>query len=148
MRAHAFRMDRMSNAVSASPATSLAQVIRDAFADAIAMLFATATFAPQRSLESEVYELVEPHLAILVHKRRRFMGEDPREHELWAKEVDAFVGRTFFWPTPAATEAFAKYDRRKIGKMVDKIVANEQFKRDVAGAVLPQTSRFGASWAD
>ena len=141
-------MDRMSNAVPKSPATGLAQVIRDAFADAVAMLFATATFEPQRSLESEVYELVEPHLAILVHKRRRFMGEDSREHELWVKELDAFVGRTFFWPTPATTEAFAKFDRRKIGAMVDKIVTNEQFKQDVAQIVLPQTSRFSGSWAD
>ena len=148
MRAHALRMDRMSNAVPASPATGLARVIRDAFADAVAMLFATATFAPQRSLESEVYELVEPHLAILVHKRRKFFGHDVREHELWEKEVDAFVGRTFFWPTPATTEAFAKCDRRKIDVMVDRIVANEQFKQDLAEAVLPQTSRFGASWAD
>jgi hypothetical protein len=84
----------------------------------------------------------------MVHKRRKFIGDDARKHELWAKELDAFVGRTFFWPTPAATEAFAKYDRRKIGKMVDKIVAHEQFKQNLAEAVLPQTSRFGASWAD
>lgn len=138
----------MSKALPASPAAGLAQVIRDAFADAIAMLFATATFAPQRSLESEVCELVEPHLPILVHKRRKYFGEDAREHELWVKELDAFVGRTFFWPTPATTEAFAKFDRRKIGKLVDKIVANEQFKQDLAEAVLPQTSRFGAAWAD
>jgi hypothetical protein len=32
--------------------------------------------------------------------------------------------------------------------MVDKIVAHEQFKQNLAEAVLPQTSRFGASWAD
>jgi hypothetical protein len=141
-------MDRMSNLSPAYATNGLAQVIRDAFADAIAMLFATATFAPQRSLESEVFELVEPHLAILVHKRRKFAGDDKREHELWAKELDAFVGRTFFWPTPATTEAFAKCDRRRVGAMVDKIVAHEQFKQDIAEAVLPQTSRFGASWAD
>lgn len=129
-------------------ANGLAQVIRDAFADAISMLFATATFEPRRSLESEVYEMVEPHLAILVHKRRKFVGDDAREHELWTKELDAFVGRTFFWPTPAATEAFVKCDRRKIGKIVDQIVANEHFKQDVAEAVLPQTCRFSSSWAD
>jgi hypothetical protein len=138
----------MSAFSPARSANSLAQVIRDAFADAVAMLFATATFEPQRSLESEVYELVEPHLAILIHKRRKFVGEDVREHELWAKELDAFVGRTFFWPTPATTEAFAKCDRRKIGAMVGKIVAHEQFKQDALQAVLPQTCRFGSSWAD
>ncbi len=138
----------MSKALPASPATGLAQVIRDAFADAVAMLFATATLVPQRSLESEVYELVEPHLAVLVQKRRRFVGQDTREHELWARELDAFVGRTFFWPTPAATEAFAKFNRRKIGVIVDKIVAQEQFTQDPTQAVLPQTSRFGAIWAD
>jgi len=141
-------MDRRSALAPAHSATGLAQVIRYAFADAIAMLFSTATFEPQRSLESEVYELVEPHLAILVHKRRRFVGDDVREHELWAKELDDFVGRTFFWPTPAATEAFAKYDRRKIAKMVDKIVVHEQLRQDAAQAVLPQTCRFSSSWAD
>ena len=141
-------MDRISSIASVRSTNGLAQVIRDTFADAIAMLFATATFAPQRSLESEVYELVEPHLAILVHKRRKFVGDDKREHELWSKELDAFVGRTFYWPTPATTEAFAKYDRRKIAAMVDKIVARDQFQQEVAQAILPQTSRFGASWAD
>jgi hypothetical protein len=138
----------MSSVSPTHSATGLAQVIRDAFADAIAMLFATATFEPHRSLESEVYELVEPHLTILVHKRRKYFGEDARDHELWTKELDAFVGRTFFWPTPAATDAFVKCDRRMIGAMVDKIVANAQFEQDIAEAVLPQTSRFGASWAD
>jgi hypothetical protein len=141
-------MDRMSARAPAHSANSLAQVIRDAFADAISMLFATATFEPQRSLESEVYEMVEPHLAILVHKHRKFVDDDKREHELWAKELDAFVVRTFFWPTPSATEAFAKYDRHKICALVDKIVAREQFTQDVAQAVLPQTSRFSSSWAD
>jgi hypothetical protein len=137
------------SAVSPSrSANGLAQVIRDAFADAISTLFATATFAPQRSIESEVYELVEPHLGILVHKRRKFVGDDVRAHELWAKELDAFVGRMFFWPEPAATETFAKYDRRKICALVDKIVAHDLFKQDAVQAALPQTSRFGASWAD
>ncbi len=141
-------MDRMSAVSPARSANGLAQLLRDAFADAISMLFATATFEPQRSLESEVYELVEPHLPILIHKWRKYVGDDIREHELWTKELDAFVGRTFFWPTPAATEAFVKCDRRKLGAMVDKIVANAQFKQDIAQAVLPQTSRFGAAWAD
>ena len=138
----------MSALFPAYSANGVAQVIRDAFADAISMLFATATFAPQRSLESEVHELVEPHLAILVHKRQKFVGEDAREHELWAKELDAFVGRTFYWPTPAATEVFAKYDRRKIGTMIDRIVANAQLQPGDAQAVLPQTCRFSSSWAD
>jgi hypothetical protein len=138
----------MSPVSPAHAATGLAQVIRDAFTDAISMLFATATFEPHRSLESEVYELVEPHLAILVHKRRKFVSDDRREHELWMMELDAFVGRTFFWPTPAKTEAFARCDRRKIGAMVDQIVAHEQLKQEVEQAVLPATSRFGAAWAD
>jgi hypothetical protein len=138
----------MSALSPAHSANGLAQVIRNAFADAIAMVFATMTFEPHRSLESDVHELVEPHLPILVHKRRKYFGEDAREHELWTKELDAFVGRTFFWPTPAATETFVKCDRRKIGAMVDRIVANEQVKQDIAEAVLPATSRFGAAWAD
>ena len=138
----------MSSVSPAYAASGLAQIIRDAFADAIAMLFTTATFEPHRSLESEVYELVEPHLAILVPKRRKFVSDDIRDHELWVKELDAFVGRTFYWPTPATTETFAKYDRRKIAAMVDKIVIHEQFKQDAVQAVLPQTCRFSSSWAD
>jgi hypothetical protein len=138
-------MDR----TTALPANSgLAQAIRTAFMDAVAMLFSTATFEPQRSLDAEVYELTEPHLAILIHKRRKFYADDVKEHELWAKELDAFVGRTFFWPTPAATEAFGKFDRRRIGQIVDRIIAQEQMKQDARETQLPATSRFGASWAD
>jgi hypothetical protein len=134
-------MDRGTALFPAYSLSGVAQGIRAAFVEVVSLLFGSAPFATGAAIDREVEALVEPHLAILVHKRAKF-GD-----ERWAQEVDAFVGRTFFWPEPAATETFGKLDRRQIAQMVDRIVA-EAREREPAAAPLPATSRFGASWAD
>jgi hypothetical protein len=134
-------MDRGTALFPAYSASGVAQGIRDAFVEVVSLLFGSAPFAPGAAIDREVEALVEPHLAILVHKRAKF-GD-----ERWVQEVDAFVSRTFFWPEPAATETFGKLDRRQIAQMVDRVVA-EAREREPQAAPLPATSRFGASWAD
>ncbi|MBV9990374.1 MAG: hypothetical protein JOZ72_03695 [Alphaproteobacteria bacterium] len=134
----------MTRGIALFPAYATAAVsrgIREAFGEVAALLFGSATFSPRPAVESDVHELVEPHLAILVHKRSRYAPER------WAGELDGFVRRTFFWPEPAVTEAFGRLDRHQLATLVDRIVANEQ-DRQAEAAALPQTSRFDSSWAD
>jgi hypothetical protein len=115
------------------------------------MLFGNATFEPRRSLEAETRELVGPHLAVLAHKRQRFLSPDGNgaiRHARWETELQAFVERTFFWPAPASNETHSRIDRRHLVSLVDRIVADEQGRIAAHAALLPQTSRFGSSWAD
>lgn len=135
-------MDRGTALFPAYSTSAIARSIREAFAEVASLLFGSAPFAPQTAIDREIYGLVEPHLAILVHKHAKFAAER------WAKEVDDFVGRTFFWPEPAATETFGRLDRREIAQMVDRIVAEERQRSAAAPMELPATSRFGSSWAD
>jgi hypothetical protein len=113
--------------------------VREAFGEVAALLFGSATFGPHPAIDREIYELVAPHLAILIHKRARFASER------WSKELHDFVQRTFFWPEPAATETFGKLDRGALAAMVERIVIAEQAR---TAAALPQTRRFDSSWAD
>jgi hypothetical protein len=115
----------------------VARTIRDTIGEVAALLFGSAPFAPHPSVEQEVQTLVAPHLAILIHKRRKFAAER------WAKEIDDFVGRVFFWPASAVP-----LDRVQISALVDRIVADAQDKADTTVSMLPATSRFDSSWAD
>lgn len=124
--------------------TALARSIREAFGEVAALLFGSATFSPRAAVDQEVLALVEPHLAILSHKRVKFAADAER----WARELDAFVSRTFFWPVPAQTETHGKLDRGRLAAMVDRIVAEEQARMAALAAALPATSRFDSHWAD
>jgi len=134
-------MDRGTALFSAYSTSAIAKSIREAFGEVAALLFGSATFTPRPALDDEVLALVEPHLAVLVHKRAKLGAADER----WMRELDEFVRRTFFWPEPAASEAFGCGDRRRIAETVDRIVARTQ---TTAAAALPATSRFDSSWAD
>jgi len=135
-------MDRGTALFPAYSTASLARGIRAAFGEVAALLFGSATFSPRPAVDEEVLALVAPHLAILIHKRGRLAPER------WTQELDAFVGRTFFWPEPAQTETYGRMDRHQLTRMVDRIVAAEQDRAAAAAAVLPATSRFDSSWAD
>jgi hypothetical protein len=139
-------LSAMTRGTALFPAYSTAAIsrgIREAFGEVAALLFGSATFSPRPAVDNDVHELVEPHLAILVHKRTRYVPER------WAGELDGFVRRTFFWPEPAATEAFGRMDRGQLARLVDRIVAEAQERQAQAqAAALPATSRFDSSWAD
>ncbi len=126
-------------------AGGIAKSIRDAFGEVAALLFGSVTFTSRGAVDHDVFALVEPHLAILVHKRAKLLARGAGER--WAKELDDFVRRTFFWPEPAATESFGRLDRRRLAAIVDGIVAQAQ-TREAARATLPATSRFDSAWAD
>jgi hypothetical protein len=121
----------------ASGGGGFARTIRDAIGEVAALLFGSTPFAPHPSVEQEVQALVAPHLAILIHKRRKFAAER------WAKEIDEFVGRIFFWPA-----SVVPLERSQLAALVDRIVAQAQEAADTTASMLPQTSRFDSSWAD
>lgn len=149
--AHGAAMDRGTALFPAYSLGAVAQGIRDAFGEVVAMLFGGKAFRDRAELESETLAVVEPHLAILVHKRARYLApaEDGTvRHQRWDKELDDFVGRTFFWPLLAPTEAFGTLNRAQIALIVDRIVVRERDRQSAAAAMLPATSRFDSSWAD
>lgn len=139
-------MDRGTTLFPAYSSAGIAKSIRDAFGEVAALLFGSATFTPRPAVDDEVFALVEPHLTILIHKRAKLLSGGAPER--WTRELDDFVRRTFFWPEPAATEIFGRMDRRQLAQMVERIVATEQAHGETVAATLPQTSRFGSSWAD
>jgi hypothetical protein len=120
-------MDRGTAHFPAYGATGLARSIRGAFGEVAALLFGSATFTPRPAIDAEVLALVEPHLAILAHKRAKFGPASER----WTGELDAFVRRTFFWPEPAATETFGRMGKGEIAALIDKIVAAETVRAGV-----------------
>ena len=130
-------------------AADFGRSIRAVIGEVVSFLFRGVE--SERSLIDELRDLVEPHLAVLIHKRSRYLAPDGNgavRGERWAKELDDFVSRTFFWPVPVSTEALSRWDRRRIAQTLDGIIAEAQQGAAVASAGLPQTSRFGSSWAD
>jgi hypothetical protein len=135
-------MDRGTAIFPAYGASGIVRGIRDAFAEVAELLFGSAPFGTRAGIDAEIHAAVEPHMAILLHKKAKYPAER------WAKEIEDFVARTFFWPEPAATDTFGRLDRRQIAQVVDRIVAGERQRAALKRAELPQTSRFGSSWAD
>jgi hypothetical protein len=129
-------MDRGTALFPAYSANGIARGIAEAFAEIVALLFGA-----RGAIDAEIRAAVEPHMAILLHKKARYTPQR------WTKEVEDFVARTFFWPEPAATDAFGKLGRGEIARIVDRIVAEEQ-QRAVSPAALPATSSFDTSWTD
>jgi hypothetical protein len=128
--------------LSENATAGIARSLRGFLGAVAKLLFGDTTFEPNTSFEDELRSLVEPHLAILVHKRTRLLapGQDfTARSARWVQELDAFVNRTFFWPQPAVGEAHGKVDRRHIARFVDGIVADEQVRILATPAALPAT---------
>lgn len=89
-----------------------------------------------RSLESELHELLAPHLAVLVYKRGKFAGSDR-----WVQDLEEFVDgeiRPYLSPANASV--------RRLEKIVDRLIASHQTTSALAD-IMPLTSRFDTSWA-
>lgn len=144
-------MDHDTTRFPAYRSPGFAQTIRDVLVEVATMLFGNATFEPQLSPDVEARELVGPHLAVLVHKRERFLTPDANgvvRDERWTAELNSFVERSFFWPATSSNDMHNRVDRRHLARLVDRIVADEQRRVATVAVSLPQTSRFGSSWAD
>jgi len=133
------RMDRSTALFPAYSASGIADGIRDAFAGFAELLFGNTPF-PGHTLEEEISAIVAPQMALLAHQRGKLAPER------WRQELDAYVGRIFFW-RGAAEERFERVGRQKLCEIVDRLVA-ETVRQANAPQSLPSTSRFDTSWAD
>ncbi len=96
--------------------------------------------------DAELAELVAPHLAILLHKRAKYLGADSDKRR-WRSELHQFVARTIL-PYLDEDPALHGLSAEALAEKVDAIVGDEQRRVETAPAPLPATSRFeDAGWA-
>jgi len=96
-------------------------------------------------LEQSLRDLVEPHLAVLVHKRSKLAADaDAILSGKWLAELGEFVERIGRF-----LETEWQADRRRILGLLDDIIAEEQHRQaDAASAeCIPATGRFDMRWA-
>jgi len=96
-----------------------------------------------KPLLSEVHELAQPHLAILVHKRAKIIsgsGAQAMSDERWSAELYRLADR---WPHLITSES----ERGRLIEALDQIVEGEQRRLAAQSSKIPVTSRFDTSWA-
>lgn len=98
-----------------------------------------------RAFESEVRELVAPHMAVLAHRRAKLLDSAGRER--WADELEGFI-RQNLWPLLGDARDYAQRNGAFVTLMLDVAVAEAQRKAAVPRAQgVPLTARFDNAWA-
>ena len=99
----------------------------------------------RRAFESELAELIAPHMPVLVHRRAKLLESDGKER--WSDELNAFMTRSL-WPLLGSERDYADRNRAFVTLMLDVAIEREQGRSAaIAVAVMPQVSRFDATWA-
>jgi len=96
-----------------------------------------------KPLLSEVHELAQPHLAILVHKRAKIISgksAHAMSEERWAAELYRFADR---WSHLTTSES----ERGRLIEALDQVIEDEQRRLAAQSSTIPVTSRFDTSWA-
>jgi hypothetical protein len=99
--------------------------------------------------EGELAQLIEPHLAVLAHKRTRMYVEgDEGAMERWALELRCFIDCSLL-PVMGPERSYADRNRGVVAELLDRIVVREQHKPVERGKVqlLPSVTPFDSSWA-
>lgn len=96
-----------------------------------------------RAFESEMRELIAPHIAVLAHRRAKLL--DGSDGSRWSDELDDFM-RKGLWPLLADERAFAERNRTFVTLMLDVAIAEEQ-RRQHRPCALPIVRNSDASWA-
>lgn len=97
----------------------------------------------RRALESELRELIAPHLPILMHRRAKLLENSGG----WCDELESFM-RTSLWPMLGADLDYAERNRTFVTLLIDVMIEREQRRTAQMNAVaMPLVSRFDASWA-
>ena len=100
----------------------------------------------ERSKESELRELVAPHIPVLVHKRERLSALEEQGLRRWTVELHSFVDRVVL-PLLGIRGEVTGNDRNRLVWLIDSFVSDEAERARAAAADLPLTSRFDTSWA-
>jgi hypothetical protein len=102
----------------------------------------------QIAFESELVNLVTPHLPVLAHKRARmFVPTDEGAVERWSLELHCFLDRSVL-PLMGADRAYALRNRALVATLVDREIAREQVRAAERNTTefLPRVTRFESSW--
>jgi hypothetical protein len=98
-----------------------------------------------RAFESEMRELIAPHMAVLVHRRTKLL--DGSDGSRWSEELDTFM-RNSLWPLLGDDRDYADRNRNFVTLMLDVAIAEEQRRAHAARtSELPFVRSFDASWA-
>jgi hypothetical protein len=98
-----------------------------------------------RAFESEMRELIAPHMAVLMHRRAKLL--DGSDGVRWADELDGFM-RQSLWPLLGDDRDYADRNRTFVTLMLDVAIAEEQRRSaSLQAAIMPMVSRFDAAWA-
>jgi hypothetical protein len=98
-----------------------------------------------QAFETEMRELIAPHMAVLVHRRAKLL--DGSDGKRWGEELDTFMRRSL-WPLLGDERDYAERNRTFVALMLDIAISEAQGRAAAArAAVIPQVSRFGSSWA-
>lgn len=95
--------------------------------------------------ETEMRELIAPHMAVLVHRRVKLL--DGSDGASWWEELDRFMD-TSLWPLLGDERDYADRNRTFVTLMLDIAISEEQRRRAAQRPdLLPHVARFGSAWA-
>ncbi|MBV9542307.1 MAG: hypothetical protein JO167_13675 [Alphaproteobacteria bacterium] len=98
-----------------------------------------------RAFETEMRELIQPHMAVLVHRRAKLL--DGSDGSRWSAELDAFL-RDGLMPLLGDERDYAERNRAFVSLMLDVAIAEEQRRTyEQRTTELPFARSFDASWA-
>lgn len=99
----------------------------------------------RREFESELDQLIAPHLPVLMHRRAKLL--EGAGNDLWCDELDNFI-RTNLWPLLGADLDYAQRNRTFVTLLIDVTIEREQRRTALeSSAAMPLVSNFDASWA-
>jgi hypothetical protein len=99
----------------------------------------------RRAFETELKELIAPHMPVLVHRRAKLLASAGQER--WSDELDSFM-RQSLWPLLGSDLDYAERNRTFVTLLLDVAIEREQRRASEAcAAVIPLVSRFDATWA-
>ena len=97
----------------------------------------------EKPSRAEVHAHLQPHMAILVHKRTKVNvgeGMSALADNRWLAELSRFA-------TNCGHLATNEAERTRLIELMDQAVAEEQNRLASQAASIPVTSRFDTSWA-
>ena len=99
----------------------------------------------RRVFETDLKELIAPHLPVLVHRREKLLETCGQER--WSDELDSFMHKSL-WPSLGADLDYAERNRTFVTLILDVAIEREQRRGSPDGDVaVPCVSRFNTSWA-
>ena len=99
----------------------------------------------RRAFETELRELIAPHMPILIHRRAKLLESNGEER--WSDELDGFM-RTSLWPLLGTDLDYADRNRTFVTLLIDVMIEREQRRVPLANsAAMPLVSQFDAGRA-